>query len=61
MHLKSNFWYKIVYTNGTTLVFQFLEITSDGQYRCRLCDRSEVFNIFSNYSSIVEIGAKSPC
>ncbi len=62
MSLVSNLWYEITYTNYETLIFQFLDLTDDGQARCRLCNNTEVIDIFNkNYLSVSEIGKICPC
>lgn len=65
--LTSTFWYKIIYSNGTSKIFQFLD-TKDGVRRCKLCNGKE-FNLESEFNSgseihiddITLIGDKCPC
>ncbi len=62
MRLTSTFWYEIVYSNGEQLYFQFLDTTSDGRIRCRLCNGQETTEIFrGTYMEIIEHGEQSPC
>lgn len=62
MMLNSNYWYEITYHDKETLIFQFLDITLDGQARCRLCIGEETLNVFSEpYVSIRKIGQNCPC
>ena len=62
MTLTSTFWYEIIYSNGESLIFQFLDTTSDGRIRCKLCDGQETLSIFrGTYMKIIEHGEQNPC
>jgi hypothetical protein len=60
--LKSTFWYEIFYSDGSSLVFQFLDTVNDGRLRCKLCNGQESYDIFrGSFMEITEHGEKSPC
>jgi hypothetical protein len=60
--MTSTFWYEIFYPDGTSVIFQFLDISAEGRHRCRLCDGEETLDVFrTNYSRIIEHGEVCPC
>ena len=62
MTLISKNWYKIIYSGGEIVIFQFLDTTVDGRLRCRLCNGQETFDIFrGTFMEIIELGVNSPC
>lgn len=62
MTLTSTFWYEIIYSNEERMFFQFLDTTSDGRIRCRLCNGQETTEIFrGTYMKIIEHGEQKPC
>lgn len=62
MTLTPKFWYEIIYSDQTKVIFQFLVTTSDGRLLCRLCNGQETLEIFrGTYMEVIEHGEKSPC
>lgn len=62
MTLISKNWYEIIYSNKERVIFQFLDTTTDGRLRCRLCNGQETLDIFrGTFMEIIELGEDNPC